>query len=220
MDNEKEKITKRIRDAAGKAVNWIKSLPADLTPKFIKVASAVSTAVIICVVAAILLIPKSGGAIEHGLNALRESDGAYLTAKAAYDDAQNENNRLSEELSAKTKELDAFRAAKDNLDKISDSNRQLEETKNSLLKEIEDKQKEYDSLEITSNKMVTLPSGYYTVGKDIGAGSYIVTGSGTIAVAHSGKSTANKLLTPEGAEFEFKADDRIQIDGNAKFIPR
>ena len=213
MDNEKENIISN-------AIERIKSLPDDLTPKFMKVSFAVSAAVIVALAATIFFIPKGNAVVRHGLNALRKSDSTYLTAKAAYDDAFSENSRLGEELSVKNKELEEFRAAKDNLDKIGESNRELQGTRDALLKEAEEKQREYDSLSATSARMVTLPSGYYTVGKDFAAGGYTVTGSGTIAVARSSKSIANKLLTSEGAEFEFKVDDRIQIDGSAKFIPR
>ena len=198
----------------------IKSLPNDLTPVFIKVSFAVSAAVIIGVTAAAFFIPKSGAALRHGLNILRTSDSAYLTAKASYDDASDENSHLSEELNTKANELEEFRTAKDNLDRIAESNRELQETRDSLLKEAEEKQREHDSLTEELGKKVTLPSGYYTVGKDIAAGKYTVTGSGSIAVAHSGRSTANKPLTSQGEEFEFRPDDIIQIDGNAKFIPR
>ncbi len=214
----------RIRGAALKAAERVKSLPSDLTPKFIKIACAVSAAVIIAAAMTAFFIPKSDGAAERSLNLLRASSGAYNEAKTAHDNALAENRQLGEELRAKNEELEEFRGAQGGLDKISESNAELEKKRDELAKQAEQKQNEYDSLSDasgeTSGRIVTLPSGYYTVGKDITAGSYTVTGSGSIAVARGGKSTANKLLTSDGEAFELKDDDRVQIDGSAKFIPR
>ena len=215
---------KKIRGAAFKTAERIKSLPSDLTPKFVKISCAASAAVIIAAALTAFFIPKSSGAVDRALSSLRESDGGYVEAKAAYDDALSENRRLGEELRSKKEELEEFHAAQGSLDKISESNAELEKQRDELAKQAEQKQNEYNSLSDasgeTSGRIVTLPSGYYTVGKDITAGNYTVTGSGSIATARGGKSTANKLLTSDGEEFELKDDDRVQIDGSAKFIPR
>ena len=194
-----------------------------LPPKFVKISCVISAAVIIAVAAAAYFIPKGGGAVQRGLDALRKSDETYIAASKAYGDAFAENRRLSEDLNAKNKELEEFRSVSGGLDKIGESNAELEKTRDELTKEAESKQKEYDALvrvsEGESGKMVTLSSGYYTVGKDIPAGKYTVTGSGSVAVARGGKSTVNKLLNSEGGEIELRDDDRIQIDGIAKFSP-
>lgn len=213
----------KLRGAALKVAERVKSLPSDLTPKFVKISCAVSAAVIIAVAAALYFIPKSDGAAERSLNSLRASSGAYNEVKTAHDNALAENRQLGEELRAKNEELEEFRGAQGGLDKINESNAELEKKRDELAKQAEQKQNEYDSLTSETSgagRIVTLPSGYYTVGKDITAGSYTVTGSGSIAVARGGKSTANKLLTSDGEAFELKDDDRVQIDGSAKFIPR
>ena len=217
MDNEKDNsITETDKEI--NAAKHVKS--ADLTPKFVGISVSVSVAVIIALSLAMFFIPKSDRALQHGLNSLKKSDGRYLTIKTAYDDTQNENDQLSEELETKRRELEEFTAAKNGLDKIGESNKSLEETRDSLLREADEKQREYDSLTAAADKTVTLQSGYYTAGTDIAAGKYTVTGSGSIAVARSGRSIRNKLLNSDGEEFEFLSDDRIQIDGSAKFVPR
>ena len=214
----------KICGAAFKTAERIKSLPSDLTPNFVKISCAASAAVIIAAALTLFFIPKSDGAAERALNSLRENNGAYIEAKAAYDDAVAENERLGGELKSKNEELDEFRTAQGGLDKINESNAELEKQRDELLKKADEKQAEYNSLTAAqdggSGRIVTLPSGYYTAGKDIAAGKYTVTGSGSIAVARGGKSTANKLLTPDGEEFELRNDDRVQIDGSAKFVPR
>ena len=213
----------RIRIFTDRAAARVKSLPSDLTPKFVKISCAVSAAVIIAAALTAYFIPKSGGAAERSLNSLHESSGAYSEAKTAHENALAENRQLGEELRTKNDELEEFRSAQGGLDKINESNAELEKKRDELAKQAEQKQNEYNSLtseKSSSGKIVTLPSGYYTVGKDITAGNYTVTGSGSIAVARGGKSMANKLLTSDGEAFELKDDDRVQIDGSAKFIPR
>ena len=194
-----------------------------IPPRFVIISAAVSAAVIIAVAAAAYFIPKGDSAAQHGLDALRKSDETYLSASKKYNDAFAENRQLSEDLENKSKELEEFRAASDGLDKIGKNNEELEKTRDRLAKEAESKQREYDSLadisKGSSDRIVTLPSGYYTAGKDVPAGKYIVTGSGSVAVARSGKSIVNKLLDSEGSELELRDDDRIQIDGIAKFSP-
>lgn len=209
-----------VRD---KARDYIKSLPQDLSMRFVRISAAAGAAVTVCVILGAIFIPKSEDALAKGLLRLERKDAAYTAAKGEYDNIKSEYDALSEELNAKKTELEKFKNAGGSLEKITEINAELEKKKQELNDEVYVKQTSLDAMKAELNarrtKIITLTSGYYDVGTDIAAGSYTVTGSGSIAIANSGKAIANKLLKTEGEVFSLKAGDRIQIEGSAKFIP-
>lgn len=195
-----------------------------LSARFIGISSMICAAVIIAAAIAGFCIPKSDNAALRGLDALHKSDKTYLAVKSENGNERLKTESLKKKLEEKQKELDEFKKSQDNLDKITESNAALEEEKNALQEEIKQKEKELAELEVSAkayaNKIVTWASGDYTVGKDIAAGKYTITGTGSIAIANKGKSKANKLLKADGESFTLLEGDLIHIDGNAKIVPQ
>lgn len=218
-----DKIKNTAASVRDKTRAYIKSLPQDLSPRFVRMSAVIGAAAAVCVILGAMVIPKSDGARAKGLLLLERKDAAYTAAKSEYDSVKSEYDSLLEELNAKKTELEEFKNANGSLDKITESNAELEKKKQELNDEVYVKQTTLDAMKAEVNarrtKIVTLSSGYYDVGADIAAGTYTVTGSGSIAIANSGKSIANKLLKAEGESFSLKAGDRVQIEGSAKFIP-
>lgn len=195
-----------------------------LSARFVKVSAAVSLGIIIAAFAAGFLVPKSDNSLLRGLMYLEQNDKAYLAVKGENGSERLETDSLRKKLEEKQQELDEFRNAQDNLDKISESNAALESERDVLKDEIKKKQQELDELEAAAkayaNKIMTWSSGDYTVGSEIAAGKYTITGTGSIAIANNGKSKTNKLLKADGESFTLSEGDLIHIDGNAKIVPQ
>ena len=65
---------------------------------------------------------------------------------------------------------------------------------------------------------IILPAGKYTVSKNIVAGKYYVTGTGTFALSNAaGKSQINTTLTSSPLEVTLEANDIIKFNSNVKF---
>lgn len=195
-----------------------------LSARFVKITAAVSLGIIIASFIAGFCVPKSDKALLRGLMSLERSDKAYLAAKEENGGARSQTDSLQKELEQKQKELDEFRTSQDKLDKISESNTALESERDVLKDEVKKKQKELDELKSAAkaytNKIMTWSSGDYAVGSEIAAGKYMITGTGSIAIASKGKSKANKLLKSDGELFTLSEGDLIHIDGNAKIVPQ
>lgn len=203
--------------------DYLSRLPQDLSSSFIKKSCIICAAVVIAALVFGIAVPKSGNAVSKRLAALRETDKAYAEASEKNETAAREKEGVSSRLSDKQEELEEFNKSQDNLDKITASNSALQQEKDTLSEEVRKKQNTLADLEssITSytKKILTWSSGRYETGKDIAAGKYTVTGSGSISIGNSGKSLANKTLKSSGESFTLNDGDVIQIDGNAKFVP-
>ncbi|MCC8160038.1 MAG: hypothetical protein LIO53_01735 [Oscillospiraceae bacterium] len=201
---------------------WDK-LPCDLSPFFVKASAAVCALIVIAALIAGIFIPKSDSTVSNALAALREKDSEYITAKENNDSVSSEVESMNTRLAESQAELEEFTQSQDNLEKITDKIDEITAEKESLQSELSSKQNKLSSLTASLNaqskKTITLTSGTYTVGKNIAAGTYTVTGSGSIAISNSGKSKVNKTLKSDGETFTLSDEDIIKIDGNAKFIP-
>ena len=203
--------------------DYLRKLPQDLSVSFIKKSCVIFAAVIITALILGITVPKSDNTVSKRLSSLHETDKSYIEVSENNDTAMLEKESTASRLADKQKELEEFNKSQDNLDKISESNIALQTEKELLQDEVKKKQNTLADLEssITSHtkKILTWSSGRYTVGKDIAAGKYNVTGSGSISIGNSGKSLANKNLKSSGESFTLNTGDVIQIDGNAKFVP-
>ncbi|MCD8181379.1 MAG: hypothetical protein LUF26_07875 [Firmicutes bacterium] len=201
---------------------WNK-LPNDLSPRFVRVSAPICALIVIAALTAGIFIPKSDGAVSKALASLRESDSEYIAVKENSDSVLSEVESLNTTLAEDQAELEEFTQSQDNLEKLADKIEELTAEKESLQGELSSKQSELSSLSASvsaqSTKTITWASGTYTVGKNIAAGTYTVTGSGSIAISNSGKSRVNKSLKSDGETFALSDGDVIKIDGNAKFIP-
>lgn len=216
-------LQKYISNAKNRILDYIDTLPKDLSKKYICITA--SACIIILAVAAAMgfLLPKSENTVSHRLASLHESDSDYLSVKEA-NDAENLNKKnLNTRLENKQKELEEFRQSQDNLEKITENIGALENERDALKNDVKTKQNTLAGIEADINsftkKIMTWTSGNYTVGKNIAAGKYTITGTGSIAIANSGKSLANKVLKSTGESFTLNNGDIIHIDGNAKIVP-
>ena len=217
-------IKEKIAGLYGRGREYFNALPRDLDKRFVKLTLAAGLAIIIAAACTAYFVPKSENAVSKGLEHLMQKDSAYLEAQSAYDAAAAERDNLKSELELKKQALEEFHGAQSSLDKINKLNDELKKTRDRLKNDVSAKQAELDSLageqEKAANKITTLSSGQYTVGEDIAEGVYTITGTGSIAIANSGRSTANKLLKADGESFTLKQGDRVQIEGSAKLIPQ
>jgi predicted nuclease with TOPRIM domain len=169
-----------------------------------------------------IYVPKSTASVEKQLSSLRASDKTYIEKKSEYDALVSEEEQLSSHIEQTNDELEKFEKTQDNLDKLSQKNIQLQSEKEQLQNEIASKQSKLSSLESSVNaysrSSVTWSSGKYTVGTNIAAGTYIITGTGSIAISNSGTARVNKSLKSDGEVFTLNDGDIIKIDGNAKLV--
>ena len=191
-------------------------------PRSVKILCAICTAVLIMSFILGLALPNSA-AVSRQLDVMRHKDKTYTEVKKDNEAAIKALDRATKRLEDKKNELEDSDKSQKSLDKITESNNALKAEKESLSAEIAKKQSELNSLNISvtdkTKKTVTWSSGRYTVGENIAAGRYNVTGSGSISIGNSGKSIANKHLKSDGEVFNLSNGDVIQIDGNAKFVP-
>lgn len=165
-------------------------------------------------------IPKPISAINMRLDAYEKKDKAYLEALTAYNDMKKEVEELNEELSSGQTELEKFNSSRDSLDRITEKISELEAQKEQLQNEINSKRAVLDALTpktvAAANSTVTLSSGRYTVGENVMAGGYMVTGTGSIVISTDGKARVNKALKSDGEQFALSDGDIVKIDGSAR----
>lgn len=184
--------------------------------------AAVITAAVVIAAAffAGFLIPKPIGAVTMRLNAYEKKDREYLDALNAYDKSEQEVKMLNDELSEKQTELEKFNGSRGSLDKITERITELQTQKEQLQNEISAKRAVLDTLtpkaEGALNSTVTLSSGRYTVGENIIAGTYMITGTGSIVISAGGKARVNKAIKSGGEEFTLSDGEIIKIDGSAR----
>lgn len=235
IDNESEQISggenvikelspqKYIGNTKNKILNYMETLPKNLSKKYICISASVCVIILAAAAAMGFLLPKSENTISNRLASLHESDSDYLSAKEANDAENLDKKNLNTRLENKQQELEEFRQSQDNLEKITENIGLLENERDSLKNDIKTKQNTLAGIEADINsftkKIMTWTSGDYTVGENIAAGSYTITGTGSIAIANSGKSLANKILSSAGESFTLNNGDIIHIDGNAKIVP-
>lgn len=205
------------------ADNRFKNLEKDLSSRFIKISCLICAAVLFAAFALGYITPGSDSAISKRLDSMHTKNKLYVQTKKNYDEALEKKKDASEQLELKHTESDELAQSRDGLRKLSESNSALEEEKKVLSDEVEKKQSELDTLNASvtekTKKTVTWSSGRYSVGENIAAGNYTVTGSGSISVGNSGKSIVNKTLNSSGESIALNNGDVIQIDGTAKFVP-
>ena len=225
MEKEKDVIEIIVDEPLrARADDGAKSDNSDLSARFVKISCAVCVGVLLIAFAAGLILSKSDGMITKQLEVMRERNDEYAQAKELNDSAVLENDNAKKRLEDKEKELDTLNQSQDNLNKLSSANEDLEKEKQSLENEIASKRRELAGLETSvadkTKRTITWSSGRYTVGENIAAGAYTVTGSGSISIGGSGKSRVNKSLKSDGETFTLSNGDVIQIDGSAKFVPQ
>lgn len=222
MKEEKDSNIESEEDK--KAENKEIKPPKPLTRKFVILTSILAGLIVACALAMGIILPKSDNAIEHGLYALKEKSKSYTEAKAENDALRKKNEELNKQLEERTKDLETFHSSQNNLDKITESNTSLESERDILKDEVSKKKARLDSINAAESayaqRIITWTSGDYTVGEDIATGKYMITGTGSIAVAKNGKSRVNKMLTSNGELLTLSDGERIRIDGSAKLVPQ
>ena len=192
------------------ARRYVKRLKGDLPKRFVIRGAAICAAAAALSLILGIALPLSDAVVSHRLASMRLSDSDYVNARQNADSAKNERDSAAKRLEEKKDELDKFNDA-------------LEQEKNALSDELASKRSALAAIQASladkTKKTVTWSSGRYTVGVNIAEGRYTVTGTGSISIGSSGKSSVNKLLKSDGDVFTLTNGDIIQIDGNAKFVP-
>ncbi len=168
------------------------------------------------------LFPKGDETVSRSLDSMRNTDKTYLKIKSDNEAIEKEISSLSKQADEIQQSINDMDKTQDSIDSISQENNNLEKQAENLQNEIQTKQKTLESLEKSAQKNTTSSvvwaSGTYTVGKNISAGKYTVTGSGSIVISTSGSARVNTKLKSEGEEYTLSDGDIIKIDGNAKFV--
>ena len=154
-----------------------------------------------------------------------------LKTSTEYREAAQDYDSIKETIDELTKERDekqaVFDAMQDYESKSTDVNTRLENLRNelnSLNSEIETKKQTLAELESSisskTSSIVSLSPGIYTVGKNIVAGKYLVTGSGSILIStSSGATKINTVINSEGTQVTLENDDTIKLETRARFTP-
>lgn len=168
------------------------------------------------------LIPKPIAAVNMKLSSYEKKNSEYIDASDAYTAVEKEVNKLNSRLTEAQEQLDDFNQSRDSLDKITEKNNQLQAQKEQLQNEISAKKAVLDTLSPKAaksvNSTVTLSSGRYTAGENFVSGTYVIMGTGSIAISSDGKARVNKALKSDGEKFTLNDGDILKIDGNAKLI--
>lgn len=169
-------------------------------------------------------VKKDNRAIEKKYAELRETNNKYNTLVSDTDDLGKEIDTLTLERDRMKSESDSLKEYESRSEEIDAQIASLESEIDSIKADSSAKQNEINQLtgSISSKaaSIVNLSSGIYTVGENINAGKYLVTGSGKILVSNSrGGVKLNTILTADATEVQLDDNDKIQLDTRAKFTP-
>ena len=167
---------------------------------------------------------KSKELVEQTYVELLENSTEYREAAQDYDSIKETIDDLTKERDEKQAVFDAMQ---DYESKSTDVNTRLENLRNernSLNSEIETKKQTLAELESSisskTSSIVSLSPGIYTVGKNIVAGKYLVTGSGSILIStSSGATKINTVINSDGTQVTLENDDTIKLETRARFTP-
>ena len=162
--------------------------------------------------------------VDNKYYELLETDSRYNDTLKKISSINAEIEELTQTCALKQREYDALLAYQNGEGDVDNRISELQAQLDDLTKENLRKQTEIDSLTADiSGKVSTimnLPPGIYTVGENIAAGKYTVTGSGSILVSSaSGTVKLNTILTANGTTVTLNNADKIQLDTRAKFSP-
>lgn len=168
--------------------------------------------------------PKKQENVDSKYAALKENS-------SKYNSLLSDTDKLGTEIDDLTIERDRMKGETDALKDYESKSPEIDSQIESLQTEIDAynadnsaKQAEINSLtgsiSTKTASIVNLPSGIYTVGENITAGTYIVTGSGKILISNSqGGVKVNTILTADGTSVTLDDGDKLQLDTRAKFTP-
>ncbi len=167
---------------------------------------------------------KSEALVESKYLELLQSSSKYNDLIKQISSINVEIEDYSHERDLKQSEYDALIAYRDNEGAVTDEIAALQSRLDTLNIENAKKQAEIDSLTTDISEKISaimnLPPGIYTVGENIAAGKYTITGSGSILVSSSkGSVKLNTILTADGVSITLDDMDKIQLDTRAKFSP-
>lgn len=187
--------------------------------------------VLLAAMIALFIVYAAGNSGEKREDIVEAEYKTQLAESSKYNDLKKSVSAIKEEIEDLTKTRDEKQAVYDALTdyelRSSDADDRLDELQkrlDDLNDEIEEKQKKLDKLneDKKTPSIVNLIPGRYSVGegKNIAAGKYSVTGSGSIVVsASSGSAKLNSVLGTEGIVITLDEGDIIKLDTNAKFTP-
>lgn len=187
--------------------------------------SLISAAVVVAVFFFIGSIQhKDQQVIDSKYAELKEKNNKYNTIISDIDLLATEIDTLTVERDRMKGETDALKEYEAKAPEIEAQIAALQEELDSCNADTASKQAEINtltgSISTKTASIVNLPSGIYTVGENITAGIYSVTGSGKILISNSrGGVKTNTILTADGISVTLDDGDKIQLDTRANFTP-
>ena len=166
-------------------------------------------------------LPGNSEVLSSQIEILSNED-EYKDLKSRHDTMQKEIESIRASNEDKKKLVDEI----DNYDNIKADLRAQITAKsyelNELNNQIKEKKNTISALDLQISEKVPreiiLPAGKYTVSKNIVAGKYYVTGTGTFALSTAqGKSKINTTLSSSPLEVTLEANDIIKFNANVKF---
>ena len=169
----------------------------------------------VAIVVGLLISYIAGASIQYADDTLQynklvdnynDLNGQYNEALGEYDDAVAEYKNLEEKYDEYKHKMEPYEELEERKETLNELDSQIKDKK----AEIKDKQNELDALtqkiKETSEKPITLPSGDYTVGTDIPAGRYKVSGSSNFVVRDSyGDLCINTILDTQYGDGDYVA---------------
>lgn len=218
-----DKLFKNIRK---KEIGEIKSEVYGLSDKGrMRLYRIISAAVCLCIIASSFVLayflPGNEEIIAEQQNELRKNED-YKSLKSRYEALKTEVDNLktsNKEKKDKIDKIDDFDNSKADLrTQITAKTYEL----NELNSQISEKKAQIEALDKSISEKIppetVLPPGKYVVGKNIAAGTYLVTGTGKFMVANAaGKSKENTTLGSTPLKITLEDKDIIKFDSKVKF---
>lgn len=185
------------------------------------ISAAVSVFIIVTAFVLAYFLPGNDKIIKEQLTQLRNEED-YTSLKSRHDALATEVDNLKTTNKSKTKQVNQIKDVDNTKAKlrtdITAKSYELDEL-NALIKD------KRNTIELLDKQIAQkaapetiLPSGKYVVGKNIAAGKYYVTGSGSFSLANAlGKSKINTTVTNAPLEVTLEHNDIMKFSGKMKF---
>ena len=185
------------------------------------ISAAVSSLIIIAAFVLAYYLPGNESVIAEHQDELR-NDKDYVSLKSRHDTLKTEIENLKTNNKEKSKQVQQITDIDNTKAKLRTDITAKSHELNELNKQIEEKRNVIAQLDNEIGKKaaseIVLPPGKYIVGKNIAAGKYQVTGSGTFAISNAqGKAKINTTLSSTALNIVLEDNDIMKFFAKVKF---
>ncbi|MGN1115925.1 MAG: hypothetical protein ACI4TH_05110 [Candidatus Ornithomonoglobus sp.] len=188
--------------------------------------------VTLCIAAAIIsgsfilavYLPGDADLINSRADELLRNDEEYAALLKQKESLEDEVNKLQTESDEKGTQVDSLNDYDNIMAELDMKIKEKRAEINSLNNQKKEKQAQLDKINADisakNGTEITLSPGIYTVGTNLQAGKYSVTGSGKFKAASSdGISKANETLGTSPYTITLEKGDKVSIESSTKFTP-